>query len=319
MKPQISVVIMTKNRADKLKNCLDSLVKQSYRNFEVLIVDGHSTDNTKEIAKKYAPLLHIKFFTQSGKGYSNACNDGAKKASGEFVVYTDDDVTAPKEWLRNILRRFKEYPKLGFIGGPAKFEVTNIWEEWIGVKFTNMSSNFKKKYVHGCNMAFRKKILIDNPFDEDLRFGASDTELQFRLGVRGVKCKNFNDLWVTHHHSYKNIFAIAKQYKMYSKGITRFYSKYDIGLLRIGDLHNLLTLFMLFWAIIFYVSNTLVFSIIFSAIFLALFSFNFRNFYKSNGFRKAGVAKKIIFTLLDMVFSTYMTIQIVKNRIYMKK
>lgn len=78
MKPKISVVIVTKNRANKLKNCLDSLTKQSYKNFEVLVVDGHSTDNTKEIAEKYASLLHIKFFLQSGKGHSNACNDGIK-------------------------------------------------------------------------------------------------------------------------------------------------------------------------------------------------------------------------------------------------
>lgn len=217
-----------------------------------------------------------------------------------------------------MLNHFIKNPELGFIGGAVKFEKTNIYEEWIGAKFTNMSSNLRKKYVQGCNMAFRKDILLKNLFDEQLVSGGTDTELQFRLGVKGIKCKNFNDLWVTHHHNYKNIFSLARQYSMYSKGITRFYSKYDVGLLKIGDLSNLAMLFILFWSIIFYVSNTFVFFIVFSTIFLALFSFNFRNFYKSNGFRKAGIAKKIIFTFLDIIFSTYMTIQIVKNRIYMK-
>jgi glycosyltransferase involved in cell wall biosynthesis len=318
MKPKISVIIVTKNRAHKLKNCLDSLVKQSYRNFEVLVVDGHSTDNTKEVAKKYTSVLRIKFFLQSGKGHSNACNDGIKKANGEFIAFIDDDVTVPKKWLSIMLKHFIKNPELGFIGGAVKFKTTNIYEEWVSAGFTNMSSELKKKYVQGCNMAFRKNILLDNLFDEQLVSGGTDTELQFRLGVKGVKCKNFNDLWATHHHSYKNIFTIAKQYKMYSKGLTRFYSKYDIGLLRIGDLYNLSILFMLFWAIIFYISNTITFSIVFSAIFLVLALISFRGFYKSNGFRKVGIIKKVIFSVFNMVFSTYMTIQIVKNRIYMK-
>ena len=88
VKPLASVVICTYNRADYLKKCLDSMLNQTCDNFEVIVVNGPSTDNTEEVLKKYP----FRVIQQKEKGgLSAARNLGIEEARGEIIAFIDDD------------------------------------------------------------------------------------------------------------------------------------------------------------------------------------------------------------------------------------
>jgi len=91
-KPLISCIIPTFNRASLLKDAIESTINQTFKNWELLIIDDGSEDNTKDIIHEYVNKDNrIKYFTNTGKGQSSARNVGIKNASGEFIAFLDDD------------------------------------------------------------------------------------------------------------------------------------------------------------------------------------------------------------------------------------
>jgi len=98
MKSSISVIIATKNSGRFLRECLDSVQKQTVAPLEVLIVDANSKDETRQIADEYS---FSKFIRQESKGFTGAWNEGIKVSKGEYVAFVDsDDFWAPHklEW-----------------------------------------------------------------------------------------------------------------------------------------------------------------------------------------------------------------------------
>lgn len=88
----VSVIIPTYNRAEDLDRCLKSLQGQTYKNFEVLVCDDGSTDNTKEIVEKYDSILPIKYIKDENfGGPARPRNSGIKKAKGNAVAFLDSD------------------------------------------------------------------------------------------------------------------------------------------------------------------------------------------------------------------------------------
>lgn len=114
-----SIFIPTSNRGESLKKTLSSLTKQTYNNFETIIVDYKSTDNTQKIVNLYKNILSIRFIEQKEKGLVKAANLALKKAKGEIFIRTDDDVIMKKYWLESIISTFKSNPKIGGVTGPT--------------------------------------------------------------------------------------------------------------------------------------------------------------------------------------------------------
>ena len=85
----ISIFVPTGNRAESLKKVLDSLCAQTYKNFEVIIVDYKSRDDVFEVIKNYKNLLDIKIINQKEKGLSKAANLALEIANGEIFIRTD--------------------------------------------------------------------------------------------------------------------------------------------------------------------------------------------------------------------------------------
>lgn len=91
--PKTSVIITTYNCASFLPMAIDSVLNQTFQNFELIIVDDGSTDNTKEIVSKYKQSSdgRIKYLYQKNKGPSSARNTGLKAATGEYITFLDSD------------------------------------------------------------------------------------------------------------------------------------------------------------------------------------------------------------------------------------
>ncbi len=100
--PKVSIIIPTYNRQSYLSGVIKSVLDQTFDDFEVVLIDDGSTDQTKEVVEKYINTQpdKIKYFYQGNKGPSAARNNGIKQASGEYIAFLDDD----DEWLPDKLK-----------------------------------------------------------------------------------------------------------------------------------------------------------------------------------------------------------------------
>ena len=113
----ISVIIVTYNREGMLTEALSSLTMQLRMPDEVIVVDNNSTDNTREVVKEFTSKLNIRYFFEGIQGTSRARNTGIKNASGDIIVFLDDDCIAQNEWLYYLERPFLRDPSIGIVGG----------------------------------------------------------------------------------------------------------------------------------------------------------------------------------------------------------
>lgn len=116
--PKVTVFIPTLNRDATIGACLEALAQQTCRDFEVLIVDGGSTDETRHIVDSYRNRLTIRW-TEQGGGLIAAANVGWKQASGEIFTRTDDDAVPSPTWIASIIRAFDADPTIGGVTGPT--------------------------------------------------------------------------------------------------------------------------------------------------------------------------------------------------------
>ena len=116
--PLVSVVVPTKDRAESLRACLESIARQHYRHFEIIVVDGGSTDETAQVVEKVLRRTAGSFLLQEG-GLIAQENAGWKSARGEIIIRTDDDVVADPLWLEGIVEGFAVAPDIGGVTGPT--------------------------------------------------------------------------------------------------------------------------------------------------------------------------------------------------------
>ena len=112
--PRVSVIIPVHNRADLIRETLQSVAAQTYRDFEVLVVDDGSTDRTPQILAEFLP--HIRIITQAhaGQGGATARNAGIRAATGEFIAFLDsDDLWFPQKLERQVAL-FQRVPELAW-------------------------------------------------------------------------------------------------------------------------------------------------------------------------------------------------------------
>lgn len=105
MPDKISVIIPTFNEEDVIGDCVDSLKQQSYKNFEIIIVDDGSTDKTVNLVKN---IDLVKLLRQSHKGPGSARNFGASKSKGEILVFVDADMTFDKEFISELTKPIRD-------------------------------------------------------------------------------------------------------------------------------------------------------------------------------------------------------------------
>lgn len=114
--PLISVIVPTRNRAGSLRRLLRTLAVQDYPNYEVIVVNNESNDDTERVIKKFKVRS-----IQAKGGIARVRQSGAECAKGEILAMTDDDCELPPDWLSAIGKAFMENPGAGIIGG----KVTN--------------------------------------------------------------------------------------------------------------------------------------------------------------------------------------------------
>jgi len=181
--PKISVIVCTYNGARTLRECLSVLTTLDYPNYEVIVVNDGSTDETAAIALDYP----VRLIEQSNKGLSVARNAGLAASDGEIVAYIDDDAFPHRYWLRYLAAVFSRSAHVG-IGGP---NLPPTGDGFIAECVANapgnplhvLLSDEIAEHIPGCNMAYRKEALVAiGGFDPRFRAGAPGD----RQGVGGA-------------------------------------------------------------------------------------------------------------------------------------
>lgn len=103
-----SIIVPVYNTGDYLYHCLDSIKKQSYKNFEAIIVNDGSTDNSGEIINNYQEDKRFVIVNQNNMGVSMARNNGISKATGEYIVFLDSDDYLDKNYLEVVNKEFDD-------------------------------------------------------------------------------------------------------------------------------------------------------------------------------------------------------------------
>ncbi|MFA5359475.1 MAG: glycosyltransferase family A protein [Patescibacteria group bacterium] len=112
----ISIIIPVYNQAEHLANCLASIKKQTYDNYEIIIINDGSTDNIIKIIEKFKKIFGLKlsYFDQENRGANAARNRGAKLAKGEYIIFCDADVVMESTMLELMLKTLKDNPNASF-------------------------------------------------------------------------------------------------------------------------------------------------------------------------------------------------------------
>jgi len=174
--PYFTVVIPSYNRSHIVGRAIESVLNQSYSDFEIIVVDDGSTDNTKEVVCQYMDS-RIHYFFQENSGVSAARNTGSKLAKGDYLVFLDSDDYVNDNWLKDFFTELQ----------PNLTDVV-LCRSKITEDFKNDSSSF----LAGTFAINKNVFYAIGMYDEKLRFG-ENTELNWRINFNNSRIKTIEN------------------------------------------------------------------------------------------------------------------------------
>jgi glycosyltransferase involved in cell wall biosynthesis len=191
-KPVVSVVVPTRDRAGYLDVTLASLADQDFTEpYEVIVVDDGSRDSTGDVIRRHGAraLMH-----DPPRGPNAARNAGAQMAEADLIALVDDDVFAPREWLREFVEGARRHADAQAFGGPIRARLEGPAPRSCGREAPPVttldlgSGDVEADLVWSANMLLRRSALeLAGPFDESLPTGGDEEEWLRRLASRGGK------------------------------------------------------------------------------------------------------------------------------------
>jgi GT2 family glycosyltransferase len=216
--PRVSVVVASYNGARTLEACLASLDRLNYPDYEVILVDDGSKDDTRHIASDHPDARYI---FQENKGLSVARNTGINAATGDVVAFTDSDCRADEDWLYYLIGDLLRSDFAG-IGGhnflpPEDSCVAAAVMVSPGGPAHVMLTDREAEHIPGCNMAFYKWALDDIAgFDPIYRKAGDDVDVCWRLQQAGHRI-GFSPAGFVWHYRRSTVRAYLKQQAGYGE------------------------------------------------------------------------------------------------------
>ncbi|APY09812.1 glycosyl transferase family 2 [Seonamhaeicola sp. S2-3] len=229
--PLVSIITPFKNTEVYLNECLNSILNQTYTNWELLIIDDHSTDNSFQLVKEFASKdTRIKLFKNNGKGIIAALKLAFKNSSGQLITRMDsDDIMLPNKLevlANNLIQYGKKHVAVGLVEYFSKHGVGEgykTYETWLN-NLTKTGSNYNEIYKECVIpspswMIYREDLIACDAFNPDIY--PEDYDLTFRFYKHQFKCIPCNTIihkWRdystrtsrTHIHYAQNHFTALK-------------------------------------------------------------------------------------------------------------
>ena len=224
-----SIIIPTYNRADFIEKTINSVLNQTHKDFEIIVVDDGSTDNTREIVTDIKDE-RIHYYKKENEERAVARNFGARKAKGEYVNFLDSDDVALNNHLSTAFEFIENHNK------PEIFHLGYNWAKPDGSLITSVNNlkgdintQLLKGNIFSCNGVFIRKDIIDKyPFNEDRDLSASeDWELWLRLAARyKIKYSNIITSVIIDHED-RSVRTINKEKLIKRKELFIYYLSQD--------------------------------------------------------------------------------------------
>lgn len=196
-----SIVINTLNRADHLRNAIRSLQYLRHDNFEVIVINGPSTDDTQAVMEEFSELIRPGHCPEANLSMSR--NIGIAMAQGDVVCFLDDDAIPEPDWLDALERAYLSDPKIGAVGGfirdhsGVNFQSRYLLCDRYGDSqafdsLDEIDVNYDEpgswQYISqtGCNSSFRRTALLEvGGFDEEFAYFLDETDVNLRVRDAG--------------------------------------------------------------------------------------------------------------------------------------
>ncbi len=200
---RISIIIPNWNGAQHLPGCLDSLRAQIWQDFEIIVVDNASADDSLEVLARYPEVRVVAL--ETNRGFTGACNAGFEAARGEIAILLNNDTEADPHWLAEIAAAFDAHPEVGLVASKmllfdrrdtfhtAGDFVTpdglphnrGVWEQDVG-QYDHPAYVFS---ACGGSAAYRRAMLDEiGLLDDDFFFSLEDVDLAWRAQLAGWRC-----------------------------------------------------------------------------------------------------------------------------------
>jgi GT2 family glycosyltransferase len=201
--PLISIIIVTYNSKKDIDECLRAIEDQSYRNFEVIVVDNASSDGTADHVGRGYPRVKL-LRNDANLGYSGGNNSGVDIAKGEYIAILNPDVAVDKEWLNEMVGHAKKHPEAGIVASkvvlydnPRVVNACGNDVHFTGLAFCRGYGDEEGKYSSqeyvlapsGCSFLTKRKVVRDvGLFDDDFFIDFADIDFAVRCHLMGYKC-----------------------------------------------------------------------------------------------------------------------------------
>ncbi len=188
---KISVLICTWNRAELLQKTLEQMTQTKVPHdlaWEIVVVNNNCTDHTPAVVESFENRLPIRMVIELEQGLSAARNRGAIEATGELLLWTDDDVLVGERWLEEYARALAEQPEAAVFGGPILPWFDGTPPAWLSQGWREVESAYAvrdlgdKPFVltasrlpYGANYAIRRSVQLR--FMYDTRLGRKGTQM----------------------------------------------------------------------------------------------------------------------------------------------
>jgi len=187
--PKVSIVVCSYNGARTLRDCMLSLQDLNYPDYEIILVDDGSKDNTQPIMQEFPKVRNIR---QKNRGLSVARNVGIAAATGAVVAFTDSDCMADRDWLYFLVHTLLS-SDFAAVGGPNISPPATDWiQATVGAAPGGPShvllTDTIAEHVPGCNMAYHKWALeMIGGFDPEYRKAGDDVDVCWRIMQLGYQ------------------------------------------------------------------------------------------------------------------------------------
>ncbi len=230
--PRSSIIICVHNRPQQVLQCLRSLLAQAARDFEIVVVDDASTDETPARLAEFqqsetrTPITIVR--NEHNRGVSGARNAGIEAARGKYIFFTDSDCTVDPDWLTALLGALAD-PEVSAVAGTVIDPPPRNWAERAYFGTTRVGQRGQGRPLVGNNMGFRADVLCQYGFDEAMTYGCDEDDLAVRLGRHGHRFE-FAPRAVVYHHHPMTLRSYLNMAWRQGVGAARFWYKHNLWL-----------------------------------------------------------------------------------------
>lgn len=206
MQKTISIVVAIFNRKDELFELLNSLIAQTDKDFEVIIVDDGSFVDLLPTVETFKEMLNIQYFKKPNSGPGLSRNYGANRAKNDWLVFVDSDIIVEKDYIENIKKNLEKTDCVAFGGADKAHKGFNILQKAISYSMTSVFTTGgirgSKKAVtrfqpRSFNMGVNKEIFLKIGGFSEMRIG-EDPDLSMTIWENGYQTAFFDDIGVYH-------------------------------------------------------------------------------------------------------------------------